>query len=158
MLKIDKKLSVILSLILTFVCFAGLIYMYFYMPTFTDYLLSLPDYSGKRLDLSNGAQTAILVSHYFLLVLATVAVVLIFFLLRQVIKKVIFSQNTVALIRCISWCVLLAGAILAIEGFLCFEIFIFVGGVIFFMGIAIRVLKNVFEEAVAIKEENDYTV
>ncbi|MBO4791603.1 MAG: DUF2975 domain-containing protein [Clostridia bacterium] len=34
----------------------------------------------------------------------------------------------------------------------------FVGGAVLFVGLTVRVVKNVIEEAVYIKEENDLTV
>jgi len=78
-------------------------------------------------------------------------------LLKNISNKDMFVKNNVKFLRIISWC--------------CFGIaiiyfpliFFRLGGMVIFsilsfMGIILRVLKNVFEEAVILKEEQDYII
>ena len=54
MLKINSKISVNISLVLTAVMFAGALALAFFVPTLIEYMLGLPDLNGALLDLSTG--------------------------------------------------------------------------------------------------------
>ena len=63
----------------------------------------------------------------------------------------------VFLLRVISWfCFIIA----VIYGVFCFRyvLAILIGAAAAFVGIILRVVKNVFEQAIAIKTENDFTI
>ncbi len=157
MLKISKKLSVYISLALAVIGFAGLIFLVFYMPTFTEYLIGLPDNTGDRDTLTILERTLIHVFAYCILITATTGDILLFFLLRQVQKGTVFTPGAVALVRGVSWCLIFMGLFFIL---LCcwFTLFIYMGFAVLFVGLCVRVVKNVIEEAVSIKEENDFTV
>jgi len=71
-------------------------------------------------------------------------------------NRIFIEQNTKCL-RVISWCCVAVGIIFAVFGFWRFLSFI-VAFVAIFFGLILRVLKNVFEQAVLIQEENDFTI
>ncbi|MBP0977893.1 MAG: DUF2975 domain-containing protein [Oscillospiraceae bacterium] len=85
--------------------------------------------------------------------------VFLFMLLNNISKKKIFVPENVKNLRIISWCCFAVTALLAVWGILTFLEIIFLAAFITgFIGLILRVVKNVFEEAVCIKEENDFTV
>ena len=85
--------------------------------------------------------------------------VFLFMLLNNISKKKIFVPENVKNLRIISWCCFAVSALLAVWGILTFLEIIFLAAFITgFIGLILRVVKNVFEEAVCIKEENDFTV
>ena len=157
MLKIDRKLSTYISLALTVLCFAGLVFMAFYLPTFTNYLIKLPDNTGERLSLTTLDTVLIHIAAYVVLAFAFTGDTLLFFLLLEVLKGKVFTNRAVAMIRGISWCLMLIGGVFILL-VRYFTLSVYVGFAVIFFGISIRVVKNVIEQAVHIKEENDFTI
>jgi hypothetical protein len=78
-------------------------------------------------------------------------------LLLRVKKGLVFTETSVALIRGISWCCILLCIFFGILG-LYFQLSYIVAVLGVFLGVCLRVCKNAFEEATAIKNENDLTV
>ena len=78
-------------------------------------------------------------------------------LLHNLSKGIVFTAKNVQHLRVISWCCLLAAIPFAGFGFWRFLSFIVALAAAFF-GIILRVLKNVFDKAVALQEESDYTI
>ena len=79
-------------------------------------------------------------------------------LLSNIRKEEIFIPQNVAYLRGISWAcfaMCLPCLLIAVYGS---QTFLFVMVAAAFMGLILRVVKNVIEAAVLIKEENDYTV
>lgn len=96
---------------------------------------------------------------YVVIAVLVVLLVFLYRLLNNISKKTVFVKENTNMLRLISWCCFLAAAILFIWGFLSFVEVIFLAGfTIGFMGLVLRILKNVFEEAVSMKEESDYTI
>ena len=78
-------------------------------------------------------------------------------LLENIAKQKLFVQENVACFRLISWCcfaVSLIWLVLTYWRLLAF----FVAFIAAFAGLILRVLKNLLEAAVALREENDYTI
>ena len=157
MLKINRKVSVFISLVLTVIMFAAVVALAFVLPTFTDYLISLPDNTGERLALTDAQRTLIHIASYGEVEIMLIGLGLLFALLLLVKKGKVFTPAAVALIRYISWCLIFMGLIFVAMTFF-FTLAPFVGVAIMFLGLTIRVVKNVIEEAVFLKEENDLTV
>ena len=82
---------------------------------------------------------------------------MLLFLLSLILKKRVFTPASVELIRYISWCLILMGIVL-ISLIFCSPAFLFGGAAVLFVGLTVRVVKNVIEAAVFLKEENDLTV
>jgi hypothetical protein len=78
-------------------------------------------------------------------------------LLGNISRDEVFIPKNTACLRRISWICMGAGAVCIIFG-LWSSIFAFVGMAAIMFGLIMRVLKNVFEKAVEIKSENDFTI
>ena len=152
MLKISKTASVTLSLILTAVFFAVLIFCLFIMPGFVRLILPV----SPRTILSGDA-ALILITGYCVLLLAMLADYLLFRLLLLVRAGGVFSARSVALIRSVSWCAI-AVSLLFLLMARYFPISLAIAFAAVLIGLCLRVVKNVIEEATAIKAENDLTV
>lgn len=144
--KISKNASVTLSLICCGIGFLGLIFLAVYFPFMTP-----------RTE-NRAVLAAVLALDYLLLVPVAVANGFLVKLLLLVRKHLVFTDGAVSCLRVISWCCF-------IEAVLCLlttKVFVlahfaaaFVAG---FLGLVLRVVKNVIEEAVALKAENDFTI
>ena len=78
-------------------------------------------------------------------------------LLRNIRKNAIFEELNVKLLRGISWLCIVVGVITLAGGFF-YSSFFLVAAAAAFCGLIVRVVKNVFEHAIELKEENDYTI
>lgn len=78
-------------------------------------------------------------------------------LLANIKKKDVFIKKNVKYLRVISWCSFAVSAILFVSGFY-YLLFLVVAVAAAFFGLILRVVKNVIEQAVAIKDENDFTI
>lgn len=85
-------------------------------------------------------------------------------LLLNIKNDIVFDAKNVKLLRLISWACAFAGlvglisfVVILIKNFM-FETMIVLSAGEFFMALVVRVVKNVFEKAIEIKEENDLTV
>lgn len=154
--KINRKLSVLISLVLTALMFAAGVAAAFFIPSAVRFIAEIPD-AGGRPPLSGQQLRMIGIDAYAVLALMLAGLGLLFALLILVRKGRVFTPTAVELIRYISWCLIFMGMLLAALTFF-FRSAIFVGGAVLFVGLTVRVVKNVIEEAVYIKEENDLTV
>ena len=157
MLKIPKKASVLISLVLTVIFMLVLIFLAVVMPVLSEMLINAQDSIGNRNDITDGGRIAVLILAYCLLVTAAVADFLLFLLLIRVLKGLVFTERSIAYIRGVSWCAILVGIIFALLG-IWFQISFIVGFAALFLALCLRVVKNVIEEATDIKSENDLTI
>lgn len=85
-------------------------------------------------------------------------------LLCNIKKEIIFDIRNVKLLRLLSWCCIFAASVSALSGIIIAVMgeteFVFFGCSVaeLFVGVVVRVVKNCFEKAIEIKEENDLTV
>lgn len=78
-------------------------------------------------------------------------------LLANISKGEVFTRKNISLLRLCSWCCMVVAAICL--GFtVALFYFLLVATAAAFIGLILRVVKNVFEQALALKEENDYTI
>ena len=157
MLKIPKQVSVSLSMIIAIlfflICIAGL----FILPELTQVLIDLPDNIGSRDQITQIGRVLVLFAAYCIVLTFLLADGLLFTLLVRVRKGLVFTDTTVSLIRGVSWCCYLLCALFAFLGYY-FQLALIVSFLAVFLGLCLRVCKNAFEEANAIKCENDLTV
>ncbi len=152
MLKINKNTSTTLSVIATVIVLLVLVFCTFAMPWILRSYLELrhPHMIGVH-------ETAILVITYTAILLAYPAVTVLLLLLQKVKCGEVFTEKAVTHLRFLSWCCIAEALI-----FLCLSKFFPLAlALVFaalFMGLILRVVKNVIEEATAIKAENDFTV
>ena len=156
MLRISRKASTTLSLVLTAGLMAVIIAGAIMMPWLADLLIEMP-YNPNRADITVAERVLIFVAAYGALAAAASADVALFFLLRSVHSGQVFTSRVVALLRAISWCCFVFAAMFA-----CLTWYFALAAVVafcaVFVGVCLRVVKNCFEEAVALKNENDFTI
>ena len=152
MLRISKNASVTISLILTGLFFAVLVFCLFIMPGFVRIILPVSPRT-----IMTGDVALITAVGYCVLVLAMLADVLLFRLLLLVRAGEVFTLRSVALIRGVSWCAI-AVSLLFLFMARYFLIALALAFTAVLLGLCLRVVKNVVEEATAIKAENDLTV
>lgn len=150
MLKISKKASNTLSQIFCILIFVLLVVGAISLPSIMNFFIKV-FYKPAEYFLPT---VTIL---YFVLIPAFVAVISLFLLLDNIKKDKIFSRESVTYLRAISWCCMAAGALFFILGFYYYMVFL-ISFAAFFMGVILRVVKNVIEEATEIKSENDFTI
>ncbi len=94
---------------------------------------------------------------YTALVPAGIIIYLLNSLLTNISKGRVFEHDNVKILRIISYCCFAISAVSVVMTF-----WRLLGGLLVlafaFMGLLLRVLKNVFEQAVVLREENDLTV
>lgn len=155
--KISKNLSISLSLGLAvfflMCCVAGL----FILPGLTQMLIDTPDNLGNRSQITPPERALVLAIAYCIVADFIFADCLLLRLLFRVKKGLVFTEATVSLIRGISWCCILLCVLFGILG-IYFQLSFIVALLGVFLGVCLRVCKNAFEEAIAIKSENDLTV
>lgn len=78
-------------------------------------------------------------------------------LLRNISKSEVFTTKNINSLRMISW-MCFAVTIISIISSFYYLLWLIIGGCMAFVGMLLRVVKNVFERAKEIKEENDYTI
>ena len=78
-------------------------------------------------------------------------------LLAGLSRGEVFTAGNIALLRRCSWCCMAVAAVCLLFTWAFFP-FLLVSAAAAFIGLILRVVKNVFQQALAIKEENDYTI
>ncbi len=157
MLKIKSNHSITLSIILSVLFFVGCGVGVFYLPTLTEILIDVSDNIGNRGEITEGGRIFVLCLAYGILAILILANSLLFSLLLRVRAGLVFTEKSVALIRGVAWCCLLLSIVFGLLG-IYFQLSFIVAFAAIFLGICLRVVKNVIEEATEIKSENDLTV
>lgn len=78
-------------------------------------------------------------------------------LLAAISRGEVFTAGNIALLRRCSWCCMAVAAIGLVFTVTLFY-FLLVAAAAAFAGLILRVIKNVFQQALELKEENDYTI
>lgn len=157
MFKVSSKSSINLSLVIATILLVGCIVTAFILPTVTNILIDTPDNIGDRASITDAGRTFVHIVAYLLLSVVTFADVLAVLLLLRVRKGEVFTPQSVALIRYISWCCVMLCVSFALLG-VYFQLALIMAFLALFLGVCMRVVKNVIEEATFIKGENDLTV
>ena len=157
MLKISTKASVTISIILSIVFMVILIAGAVIMPWLSAMLVNFDDTVGIRKEISQSGHIVILIMAYLILACMATADVLLMKLLFRVRAGLVFTTQSVGLIRGVSWCAILLGAVFAVLGYH-FQLSLFAAFACVFLGLCLRVVKNVIEQATEIKSENDFTI
>ena len=157
MLQKNNKISIMITLVISVLLMVALVMLAFWLPAVVKSMINVVDNVGNRGDITNLQRTLVLADAYAMLAVAFLAVIIGFFLLREVLLERVFSQRVTRQISAISWCCFAEGLLfLLIGGF--FQIAIGVAVAACFAGFCLRVVKNVIEEATRIKSENDFTI
>ena len=148
--KISKNASVTLSLVCCAVGFLGLIAM-------AGLLKFLVVREDTFLFGEGTARTWMALRYFLLLVPVGVADGFLVKLLLLVRQHLVFTDRAVSCLRTISWCCFIEAGLLLV-GVTCFFMMPVLAFVVGFLGLVLRVVKNVIEEAVVLKNENDVTI
>ena len=81
----------------------------------------------------------------------------LFCLLRRIKKGTVFIQKNVDSLRHISWCCF-AGAVVSLVSSFYYISWIMVAVAAAFVGLIVRVVKNVFSKAVSLQDDADFTI
>ena len=114
---------------------------------FSEWLLQLTEI-GKAL---------FLFTVYTGFVPAAALLICLFVLLRRISRGRVFVRENVDCLRYISWCCFAGSAISFVSSLYLFPWFA-IGVAAGFMGIIVRVIKNVFGKAVSLQDDADHTV
>lgn len=147
----NNRRSLLLSKVCTVVSMAALVAVLLTAPHLVGWL--------TRISINASAEYTplFLVTLYAGGLVGAVLLVQLYLLLRNIGAEAVFSQQNVTLLRRISWCCMLGAAIALVSG-LYYMPWAIVGLGAGFIGLIVRVVKNVFARALEIKEENDYTI
>lgn len=99
----------------------------------------------------------VLVIFYLVFVPVLLALYGLHKMLRNIQRGIVFSSENTAALRLTSWACFFA-AIFLLAGACLRPVLILASGVIGFIGLFARVIKNMLAEAIVLKEENDYTI
>ena len=94
---------------------------------------------------------------YISMLPAGIALICLRRLLKNIRHDITFVPINVQYLRILSWCCFFVGVVFFFFAFY-YILALIVGAAAAFMGLILRVIKNVFAQATAIKEENDYTI
>ncbi len=148
--------STVLSLICTRIVAAAVIVCAFFVPGIVGYYTN-SQYNGREAIAPSG-RMQVTAGIYVCLLIALFILYMLDRLLSNIRKEEIFIPQNVSYLRGISWaCFAMCVPCLLVSVYGS-QIFLFIMVAAAFMGLILRVVKNVIESAVLIKEENDYTV
>lgn len=157
MLKISNKISINLSIVIAVLFLVACVAGAFIMPTLVNMLIDTPDNIGNRGDITQTGRILVHIASYLILAIFVIADIFMLSLLSGVKKGLVFTDNTVSLIRGVSWCCFAVCFLFAFLGFY-FQLSFVVAFLGIFLGVCLRIVKNVIAEATEIKNENDLTV
>ncbi|MBQ8281706.1 MAG: DUF2975 domain-containing protein [Lachnospiraceae bacterium] len=157
MLKIPSKLSILLSIAVSVAFFVLCGSLAVYMPIFVELMVEAANNLGVS-EISQQGETVVLVLAYLILLTVVAADALLFTLLMRVRSGNVFTAKSIGLIRGVSWCCFLLAGIFCGLGFYFTMVALLLAFVAVFLGLCLRVVKNVIEEATEIKSESDLTV
>jgi hypothetical protein len=157
MKKSYHKLSVIVSAVLGALFLVAIAVACYWLPLVVNSLIDVKDNVGNRANITESGRAFVLWDAYAMVAVAVVAVLLLFFLLRVVYQHRTFSEVSSRLISAVSWCCFLevALSLLLIYFFQLVICFALAAG---FLGLCLRIVKHVVEEATRLKNENDFTI
>ena len=94
---------------------------------------------------------------YLSAILAIVALWQLLIMLNRFAKQEVFIKENAACLRLIAWCCFGVAAVWLALTFWRFMAF-FVAFIMAFAGLLVRVMKNMLEAAIELREENDFTI
>ena len=112
---------------------------------------------GNDAPLPTWERTGVLIDAYAMLAVAFAAVALLVILLRSTLSEKVFSDCALRTLNGLSVCCFLEGILFAYVA-IYFPAVLCLTLAAFFLGVCLRVVKNVIAEAMRYKEENELTV
>ena len=154
---LSNRASSIISLSFAIALIPALIFLLIRLPHFVNVLLNVHEAIGDDGTLAAWERTCMLVDTYAMLLVAFAAVALLIVLLRSTLSEKVFSPRALHTLNWLSLCCFVEGLLFIYIAFyftaaLCLTL------AAFFLGVSLRVVRNVIAEAMRYKEENDLTV
>ena len=153
----NKDKSLILSRILTFAAAFVAVFAAFFIPTISEWYKYEMTYEAESIFQRSSMVLPMCITLYICDALALAALWNLNTLLKNIGRDEVFIQKNTNCLRRISWICMGAGVTMMIFGMWSI-IFLVFGMCAVMFGLLMRVLKNVFEKAVEIKSENDFTI
>ncbi len=149
----NKDKSIVLSQILVKICYAGVAVCCFIAP----YLVKL--YNERQILLYGKGDVflPLLITLYACVPPAVCALVCLDILLHNIKKNRAFIVQNITMLRVLSYCCFCVSVFFVYFSILRPFAFTIVFAAAFF-GLILRVVKNCFQQAIAIREENDFTI
>lgn len=147
-MKIENK-SIILSLVFTSLFALAMIFLTFSIPWFVPFLCELLKHENDV--------TFMTVVAYLAVPAGWGAVILLYRLLFNINNKRVFVNKNVKFLNILSWLCFYVGIVSAVASSR-YVAFVFVSISAFFIGLIIRIVRNIIEEAIKLKEENELTI
>ena len=154
---LSNRTSSIISLVLALALVPALIFLSVKLPHFVNVLLNVHEAIGNDAPLPTWERAGVLIDAYAMLAVAFAAVALLILLLRTTLSEKVFSEGALRTLNGLSLCCFGEG-ILVIYIAVYFPAALCLTLVAFFLGVCLRVVRNVIAEAMRYKEENDLTV
>ena len=142
--------SVTLSIIVTIILAALFVCLIFAAPPVFRWFSEIKDRGGSP-------HNTLIITFYACCLPAAAALTLLMKLLLNIKAGRIFIPGNVNLLRYLSWCCFFVVPVAAAGGFYYISLFV-IAAAAAFMGLILRVLKNIMAAATEIKAENDFTV
>lgn len=152
----NRNRSVVLSIVICAILSVLLATLIFCGPwLFCRYLTEWR--SMEDLATLKGLITVFCLCFYPSAVFACIALYSLIRMLGNIKRGMIFIPKNVAYLRRLAWCCFAVAAI-TLTGGVFYLPFLFIAAAAGFMGVILRVLKNVIQTAVELREENDLTI
>lgn len=153
----NRKRSVTLSIVVCFVFVGILTAALFGGPWFVKTWFTVYRGWAQNGEAMHNMSTLFAMCFYPCAVFAYITLYSLLKLLYNIKKDEIFIDNNVKCLRRISWCCFAVSLITLIGGVF-YVPFLFVAVAAAFVGLMLRVVKNVMQNAVEIREENELTI
>lgn len=159
--KISSRASTVISFVLSITLVALILFMMIVMPIFIEkapFLWQIRNWFAEKPAILGVSGVAVFwIWVYAVMLVAEICCIAMVLLLFRVRRGLVFSPLTVSLIRFVSWsCILIAFLCIAVVYH--FHMAYLLALAAAFLGLCVRVVKNVIEQATEIKNENDLTV
>ncbi len=154
---LSNRTSSIISLSLALALIPALLFLAIKLPHIVTVLLNVHEAIGDDGPLRAWEHTGILIDAYAILAVAFAAVALLIVLLRSTLSERVFSEGALRTLNALSICCFVEGALFAYVA-IYFHAVLCLTLAAFFLGVSLRVVRNVIAEAMRYKEENDLTV
>ena len=151
---IKRNVSAAISLGVCIVCSLALAALIFTMPSFFGWFYSALSGNGER---EKAVIKTVVAAFYICAPFAAAALFMMIKILLNILNDRVFIMQNVKYFRFISWCCYAVLVITAVFGLKYIPLFViaFAMGVV---GTLLRVIKNIMQSAVELREENDLTI
>ncbi len=155
-IRLSQALAILSAVLVTVVAFI--------IPDIVDlYVIAVKLIKDSTVE--TGLRIGTTVNLYAMLIPAYIALIALFSLLKNIRKDEIFVSLNVKLLRILSYCCFAETVLFTVFAFVFATLLpsvemvaIVVAFAAAFFGLILRVIKNVFEKAIEIREENEFTI